>query len=279
MKLRANDARLSPQAVRIPTINGTVYIDHHEKDCEVFATDINRAAVTRSLQQAIATLGTRARLVTPQPPSAPEDHALFYQLGTLADDPVPTLSITFPAARAGSMTARMASYRQITVSKDSAPGWSPSVDQSRQAIDSTRHFLSSLDEGRFTEAYAWMADVNKKDQSLAEFTRETARFNALSGPVKERRILLVTWTKDPPVAPYPGIYAAVDLASRFANVDRHCGYIVLYQPPTGGSFVVMRRENTYLDNATAQKMEKERSRAEVESAWAQASRHCPNYPR
>jgi hypothetical protein len=89
--------------------------------------------------------------------------------------------------------------------------------------------------------------------------------------------LKVTWTKDPAQAPLPGIYAAIDLAGQFANVDRDCGYIVLYQQPAGGDFAIMRRENNYLDNATARNIEEKQSKAEVEKIWGRLSRYCPNY--
>jgi hypothetical protein len=89
--------------------------------------------------------------------------------------------------------------------------------------------------------------------------------------------LKVTWTKDPAQAPLPGIYAAIDLAGQFANVDRDCGFMVLYQPPAGGDFTIMRRENNYLANVTARNIEEKQSKAAVTKIWAELARHCPNY--
>ena len=74
-------------------------------------------------------------------------------------------------------------------------------------------------------------------------------------------------------APLPGIYAALDLVSRFANIDRHCGYLVLYQAPSGGVFQIMRQEDNFLDNVTA----KQSSPEEVDKIWAGLSAHCPGY--
>ncbi len=93
----------------------------------------------------------------------------------------------------------------------------------------------------------------------------------------ERRIVTVTWTNNPSNTPLPGVYVALDLVSRFANVDRHCGYLVLYQEPSGAAFQVMRREDNFLDNASATKIAQESSPEEVERAWAELSASCPGY--
>src|SRR5439155_9094548 len=128
-------------------------------------------------------------------------------------------------------------------------------------------FLAAMDGGRYADAYGlFLADFNRRYQSLAQFSDRIGKFNAKAGAVKERRIVKVTWTKNPAQAPAPGVYAAIDLISRFANIDRHCGYIVLYQPPAGGDFRVTRQEDNYLDNATAESIAKDRSQADVDKA-------------
>ncbi len=123
-----------------------------------------------------------------------------------------------------------------------------------------------------------LEDGNKALQSFASFSRELSDFNKKAGLVVERRIVNVTWTKDPAQAPKPGVYAAIDLKSRFANIDRHCGYIVAYQASPGGAFKVAREESNFLTNADAASSEHQQSKATVEAAWAQLSSHCPNYP-
>jgi hypothetical protein len=57
----------------------------------------------------------------------------------------------------------------------------------------------------------------------------------------------VMWTRDPPSGPFPGIYAAIDIASHYANVDRHCGYVVLYQKTVSDGFEIMRQESNFID--------------------------------
>ena len=83
----------------------------------------------------------------------------------------------------------------------------------------------------------------------------------------QRNILRITWTKDPAAAPFPGVYVAVDIAAHFGNVDRHCGYVVLYQRPSGGEFEIMREESNFIDNATAEAIERQQSRAVLDRSW------------
>ncbi|MGX8007986.1 hypothetical protein ACVDG8_002755 [Mesorhizobium sp. ORM8.1] len=69
---------------------------------------------------------------------------------------------------------------------------------------------------------------------------------------------------------------AVDIATKFERIDRHCGYIVLYQQPSGGPFHVMRAESNFIDNATAEKIETTQSKLELDKAWAELSQNCPD---
>jgi hypothetical protein len=165
------------------------------------------------------------------------------------------------------------SPREVNITSDSAPGWIPSADLERQARKTAQDYLAARDSGRYADAYALLAEPQQRDEPLAGFTDRLRHFNAIAGSVQERRFLVLTWTKDPAHAPVPGVYVAIDLASRFAGIDRHCGYLVLYQAPPGGDFRVMREEESFLDNATAASS----SKTEVEQAWARVSANCPNY--
>jgi hypothetical protein len=167
--------------------------------------------------------------------------------------------------------------RQINVTSDSVPGWLPTEEQIAGVRKTTDDFFAAKDDGRSADAYGLLTDLNRQDQPFQGFSDAIQKFNLLSGPVKEQRIVTVTWTKNPAAAPAPGVYAALDVVSLFANIDRYCGFLILYQSPAGGPFRVMREENNFLDNATAEKIEQQHSRADVDRAWAQLSAHCPNY--
>jgi len=168
--------------------------------------------------------------------------------------------------------------RVINVTADSAPGWMPSVELEEAARAAALGYLEAKDTGRLQDAYAFFTDLEKQYESLDAFVKRAGAFNATAGAVKERRILVLTWTKDPHDAPVPGIYAAFDLVSRFANIERHCGFLILYQAPSGGAFQVMREEENVLDNATAAAIEQKQGRAALDTLWAQLSGNCPNYP-
>jgi len=168
--------------------------------------------------------------------------------------------------------------RIVNVTSDSAPGWVPSTDQTRAATEAALAYLAAKDAGHAEAAYAMLEDGNRALVSFADFSRNLASFNKQAGAVRERRIVTLTWTKDPAQGPKLGVYAAIDIVSRFADIDRDCGYLVVYQPPTGGAFRVMREEENVMSNADAAVIERQGSQAAVEAAWSQASARCPNYP-
>lgn len=181
-------------------------------------------------------------------------------------------------ASLATVTLADAAPHEINVTTDSAPGWLPSTDQDDSARKTVDDFLADLDNGQATDAYAHMADGYKSELPFSAFATDLREFNTLAGAVKERRVIKITWTKDPANAPAPGVYAAVDLVSRFAEIDRHCGYLVLYQASDGDAFKVMRQESYYFPNAEAHRVERQKSRAAVDTLWSELAAHCPNYP-
>jgi hypothetical protein len=191
---------------------------------------------------------------------------------------VATLILSWGAAGAEPIWPATTTPPQINVTTDSAPGWLPTAEQMEQVKRTTSDFLAAKEAGRVEDAYALLAEGDKKDQPFEVFADRIARFNRQAGPATETRIVKVTWTKDPAQAPAPGVYAALDITGRYENIDRYCGYIVLYQAPTGGGFRVAREEANFLDNATARTIEKQHSRVDVDKAWSQLIAHCPNYP-
>lgn len=141
--------------------------------------------------------------------------------------------------------------RQINITSDSAPGWLPSVEQEGAARRSLDTYLAAVDNGQPGPAYAVLTPGEQYAIPLGQFARQIAAFLAQAGPLQERRILRVTWTKNPAKAPTPGVYVAFDLASRFAKAGLRCDYIVLYQSPAGGDFQVSREEDLTVSDAAA----------------------------
>lgn len=187
------------------------------------------------------------------------------------------IGIVPPWAVAGTLELAPNVAKEINVTTDSSPGWTPTADQRQGALATVQSFLDAVEHGRYADAYGMQNPAVLHAQTLLQFTQYEQDFRALSGPLKFWRVSKVTWTKDPAQAPFPGFYAAVDLVGQFANVDRDCGFIVVYQPPAGGAFTIMRRENNYLDNASARTVEQNQGKAEVAKVWGQLSSYCPNY--
>jgi hypothetical protein len=185
------------------------------------------------------------------------------------------LAAAIGTAAAQGQTSRTAT--EINITSDSAPGWRPSESQRRDVITAATEFFSDLDEGQYERAYAMMAEPNRRSLPVQQFVRQSEAFHARSGALKQRTILKVTWTKDPPSGPFPGVFAAIDITSQYANVDRHCGFVVLYQKTGGDRFEVMRQESNFIDNATAQGIEQQKSRAELDKLWGRLAVNCPNY--
>jgi len=165
--------------------------------------------------------------------------------------------------------------REITVTADSAPGWVPSDDQIDHALQAMQTYFAAADRGDAEAAYALLHPAFKKDLPVGQFASRLKAFNTAAGAVRERRVLAQTWTKDPKDAPFPGVYAALDLSDRFARIDRHCGYVILYQAPAGGDFQLLREEFNYMTNASANGA---RTAVEAERNWAKLSSNCHNYP-
>jgi Protein of unknown function (DUF4019) len=167
--------------------------------------------------------------------------------------------------------------REVNIASDSAPGWVPSKTDEQQVILATKGYFLALDSREYERAYEMMAPINKQSLPYPQFMEQSRSFHDQAGSVLRRSTLKITWTKDPANAPFPGVYAAVDVSGKFTNVDRECGYIVFYQKPTGVDFQVMRVESNHIDNATAQSIERTKSRAAFDEIWSTLSANCPNY--
>jgi hypothetical protein len=166
----------------------------------------------------------------------------------------------------------------VNVTSDSEPGWVPNKEQREAAEKLARNFFAAKDSNQGEKAFLMLMPSTRETLSLSTYSAQVLKFNADAGPIVERLFTTTTWTKDSARGPVPGVYAAIDIVSRFAEVARHCGYLILYQPPEGGEFQIMRHEEVFMPNKVAKAIEKENSAEEVERAWKRAASSCPNYP-
>ena len=128
----------------------------------------------------------------------------------------------------------------------------------RLVLDQSYAYFAAKDGGRYDAAYAWFAPSVQAYLTPELYRAQTAEFNAGAGK-GERRIVTLTWERDPPEAPAPGLYVAADFMSRFANLRLHCGYLMWHRE-ADGQFRIVREEQSFLDNAAASRLTPERLR-------------------
>jgi hypothetical protein len=308
------DPRLTPRAQPVMVSTGTVYLDHHERGaCEVFASGVDREQVMARLLAAASARGLAvqslpasdggtwlalgagpdgqvATLALTQP--AADQLSARISLGppragattlTASAPPAPAAPARPPAVAAAPPPATTAAVAPAaappapTASSGRPAAFTPTPAQNQALMNRLRVYLRETDAGRYPTAYAMLSEPLRQLQSQEAWSARVAEFNAEAGVVRDHRVGAVTWGRDPPGAPLPGIYAVVDMVSHYANIQRHCGFIVLYQPPSGGEFQVMRAENIYIPDARAAGYDAPGSTAGVDAIWAEMTRGCPNY--
>ena len=170
-----------------------------------------------------------------------------------------------------------APLREVNITSDSAPGWIPSETQDEQVRASFDAYFGHVDRQDFDGAYDMMSALDKQVTPLDAFAKDGRNFHAAAGSVRMRKIVKITWTKDSPSAPLPGMYAAVDFAGTYDNVSHYCGYMIWYQASETAPFEVMRIEENYIDDATFARAKVNHTEASLDIAWQQMSQYCPNY--
>jgi len=161
-----------------------------------------------------------------------------------------------PTAEKRPLLLRQEIYCGDTASPPIAAGpdlpWVPTPAQDELIRRQTYAYFSAKDSGKYQEAYSMFSPTQQQTVQFDDWRSRIEEFNSKAGPVRSRKIKKIAWYKDPPRTA-PGIYAAVDFASEFANIDIHCGYVVWYMREDG-SFRVVREEENFIDKAIQQKL-------------------------
>jgi len=166
--------------------------------------------------------------------------------------------------------------RQVNLTADSRPGWIPDEATEGALWGAAARYFEAVDAGDWRRAYAMMDEGLKAQLPFDAFERGREAERAEVGPLVRRRAIVLTWTADPANAPLPGIYAAIDIATQFANVDRQCGYVVFFRSVGAQDFVLVREESNRILNAAARQIVEKQSEAALEALWRQLSTNCPN---
>ncbi|MBV8972770.1 MAG: hypothetical protein JO290_10810 [Sphingomonadaceae bacterium] len=111
-----------------------------------------------------------------------------------------------------------------------------------------KRYIAARDSGDVARVVAMVSP----DSGIAAVAEQPDGRRNLGKPIATPRYK-VTLYRDPPNAPGPGLYIAVDFALAYTSAPAVCGYIIIREPP-GGVAMVTREERGVLDAATARKM-------------------------
>jgi hypothetical protein len=120
-----------------------------------------------------------------------------------------------------------------------AGGWLPSAEQDAKARETVARFISALDGGRAQEAYDLLTPAMRATTGFPQYESYVQELGNVSGRRLGRQAPKVTWYKDPPRAPLPGVYVSFRIPCAFANLKSCDEDILLHEEP-GGRFLVMR---------------------------------------
>jgi hypothetical protein len=132
------------------------------------------------------------------------------------------------------------------------PQWRPTTAQVELVERQTYAYFAAKDGSKYQEAYAQLSAAQKETTPFERWSSRADDFNSKLGQVRGRSIKKITWYRNPQGAA-PGVYAAADFSSQFANSDIHCGYVVWHEQ-SNGSFLLVREEERFLDKETEQKL-------------------------
>lgn len=138
------------------------------------------------------------------------------------------------------------------------PNWRPSAEQQRAVLAMTERFFRLKDAGDYQQVRTFVSEAFPFDHWLAA----AEKFNKQSGELRQRTIQRVTWYKDRPDAPLPGVYVAVDFSGQFTNLEIYCGYLVWHEGQDG-TFRLTRQEENYWEihpRTTANELEAARKK-------------------
>lgn len=132
-------------------------------------------------------------------------------------------------------------------------GDAPEEAVQREILALSYRYFAARDGGRYDEAYALIAPSMRAYLSAPFYRSQVEPFNQGAGAVSGRLVTRLSWYRDPPDAPAPGLYVAADFVSRFANLYLHCGYLMWHRAPAG-EWRIVREEQSFVDTRTADQM-------------------------
>jgi hypothetical protein len=120
----------------------------------------------------------------------------------------------------------------------------PSESDERAVAELSERFLKLRDAGDLTAART-MFDPKASSPPNAAWEAEILAFRRLAGAVTKQAISKISWFENPPAAPAPGVYAAVDYVRAFERVKTACGFVIWRRQPDG-RWLIDREKLNYL---------------------------------
>jgi hypothetical protein len=116
-----------------------------------------------------------------------------------------------------------------------------------EAITFASAWLNLVEAGDAEASFAQLAPTFQGNLTPAEWREVITRTRRDLGKRVSRTLRRVVWYDNPPNAPLPGLYAAVEYDSVFENADKHFQYVILHSQ-NRAPFRVMRNEATFALN-------------------------------
>jgi hypothetical protein len=112
-----------------------------------------------------------------------------------------------------------------------------------EAVQFASEWRDLVESGDAEGSYALLSPTFQKNLPPAQWRMVVSEAMEKMGKKLERKLRRIVWYDNPPNAPLPGLYAAVEFDSEFANTQHHFQYVMLHSL-NGAPFRVMRNEST-----------------------------------
>lgn len=126
--------------------------------------------------------------------------------------------------------------------------WRPTEAEEEQPLDLLRRYRLSLRAGDSVAAYRLLTPGLRADLSVAENAEIDRTRRWIADPISLTRM---TWYPNPAGAE-PGLYVAMDFASRGSDGSFHCGYVMAFRPAEETEFLISRIDTASFERAAVE---------------------------
>jgi hypothetical protein len=163
--------------------------------------------------------------------------------------PISLLFISFVAA--ASDTPPIANGEtEYVVSSPVPTDFKPNDREIDEAILAFDAFHNFRDRDRMSEAYSMLTPANQQATPFEEWKQSQKTLLREYGADSARQVFRISWYPNPPSAPEPGLYIALDFASITLTGSYRCGYVVL-QKNAADMMKVARTDETRIPKSMA----------------------------